>query len=96
MVDQLAALLPLLSGGVATALCFSSRRKNTHFPNGRKDKVSLGSLCVGRRLVSGKEARVPEPLHLPSEAATSRKGNKRRSRTLGDSVVPGGVRWGSQ
>ena len=55
MVDQLAALLPLLSGGVATALCFSSRRKNTHFPNGRKEKVSLGSLCVGRSLVSGKE-----------------------------------------
>lgn len=48
------------------------------------------------RLISGKEARVPEPLHLPSEAATSRKENKRRSRTLGDSVVPGGVRWGSQ
>lgn len=37
------------------------------------------------RFVSGKEARVPEPLHLPSEAATSRKGHKRRARTLGDS-----------
>lgn len=40
---------------------------------------------VQTRLVSGKEARVPEPLHLPSEAATSRKGHKRRARTLGDS-----------
>lgn len=29
------------------------------------------------RLVSGEEARVPEPLHLPSEAATSRKGHRR-------------------
>lgn len=37
------------------------------------------------RLVSGKEARVPEPLHLPSGAATSRKGHRRRGRTLGDS-----------
>lgn len=33
------------------------------------------------RLVSGKEARVPEPLHLPSEAATSRKGHKERKDT---------------
>lgn len=52
------------------------------------------------RLVSGKEARVPEPLHLPSEAATSRKGH-RRGRTLGgrwklSKCGPSGVRWGSQ
>lgn len=53
------------------------------------------------KLVSGKEARVPEPLPLPSEAATSRKGHKRRGRTLGGSwelskCGPSGVRWGSQ
>lgn len=53
------------------------------------------------RLVSGKEARVPELLHLPSGAATSRKGHRRRGRTLGDSwklskCGPNGVRRGSQ
>lgn len=52
------------------------------------------------KLVSGKEARVPEPLHLPSGAATSRKGHRRRG-TLGNSwklskCGPSGVRRGSQ
>lgn len=54
MVDQLAALLLLLSGGVAIDLCFFFK-ENTHFPNGREGKVSQGSLCGGRSLVSGKE-----------------------------------------